>query len=212
VSLPTNYVTAYLALHTRAHVQPGEVVLVHGGAGGVGTATIQIASAALGRVIATDLGPDRAALCRQAGAQRVVDMTEESLLDAVEEFSEGHGADVVIDVVGGDAFHDSRRCIAFEGRIVVVGFMSGHIPELKVNQLILRNFAVLGVNAMTYLWEHPDLHRAARQRVVELCASGALAPVIHAEYQPDELWDVLDQLDQRLIQGKAVIRFAGGPA
>src|ERR1700756_3950515 len=103
-TLSVNYATSYLALHTRARVQAGEIVLVNGGAGGIGSAAIQLACAAGGRVIANDIGPDRAALCRQVGAEEAFDASADDLVIAVNQFSAGHGADVAIDPVGGDVF------------------------------------------------------------------------------------------------------------
>jgi NADPH2:quinone reductase len=206
VTLPTNYVTAYLALHTRAQVQPDEVVLVHGGAGGVGGAAIQVARAAGARVIATDIGAERTKLCGELGAEMTCDTAEESVIDAVLEFSGGAGADVVIDPVGGDLFDQSRRCIAFAGRIVVVGYTSGTIPVLKVNNLVLRNFTVMGVNAMLYLFEHNDIHRGVRQAVIDLCLAGHIHPKIHTVFPFDEAPQAIQQLAERGILGKAVVR------
>jgi len=130
---------------------------------------------------------DRADLCRTAGADVAIDADVESLLDVVRERTAGHGADVVIDAVGGDLFEQARRCIAFEGRIVIVGFTSGTIPQLKLNQLILRSFTIMGVNALIVLEQYPEIHREARRAVVDLLADGAIAPLIGSA-------DPLDQL------------------
>jgi NADPH2:quinone reductase len=206
VTLPTNYVTAYLALHTRAQVRPGEVVLVHGGAGGVGSAAIDVALAAGARVIATDIGAERTEFCTDLGAHLACDTGEGPVIDAVLQFSGGAGADVVIDPVGGDLFDQSRRCIAFCGRIVVVGYTSGTIPVFKVNNLVLRNFTVMGVNAMLYLFEHNEIHRRVRQAVVDLCVAGRLHPKIHAVFPYEEAPYAIQQLGERGILGKAVVR------
>jgi NADPH2:quinone reductase len=201
-TLSANYVTAYLALHTRAKVQPGEVVVVNGGAGGVGSAATQLAVAAGARVIATDLGQSRVQLCMDFGAHAAVDPSETNLVAAVEEFSAGHGADVVIDTVGGDVFHACRRCIASEGRIVVVGFTSGKIPELKLNTLILRNFTVMGVNGFFY----PDDFVPLMREVIELWQQGKVTPPVEAEHAFEEVPAVFQRLAEGKVRGRVVIR------
>jgi NADPH:quinone reductase len=201
-TLSTNYATSYLALHTRARVQAGEIVLVNGGAGGIGSAAIQLACAAGGRVIANDIGPDRAALCRQVGAEEAFDASADDLVTAVNQFSAGHGADVVIDPVGGDVFDACRRCIASEGRIVIVGFTSGRIPELRLNHLVLRNFTVMGVNAFFY----PDEITEVMPRIVDLCVSGQVTPPVEGEYRFEDAVDVFNRLAAGQIRGRAVVK------
>jgi NADPH2:quinone reductase len=207
VALIGNYVTAHLALHRRARVQPGEIVVVHGGAGGVGTAAIQVAKAAGATVVAADLGEERAQTCRAAGADIAVDATEvRRLSDAVAQLSNGRGADVVIDTVGGDLFEAARRFIAHQGRIVIVGFTSGVIPQLKVNQVLLRNFAVMGVNSLIVLQQYPSLHHEARVAVIDLLTQEAVDPAIAALYPLEELLDATTALSQQKIHGKAVLQ------
>jgi NADPH2:quinone reductase len=177
-----DYVTAYHALHTRAHLAPRETVIVNGGAGGVGSAAIQLARAAGARVVATDIGPDRVKSCLAYGAEVAVDPSTEHLVAAVTEFSAGHGADVVLDAVGGEVFHACRRCIASEGRIVIIGFTSGEIPTLRLNQLILRNFTVMGMNAFVYA---PRFGSVMRE-IVDLWATGKVNPPVEREYSFEE--------------------------
>jgi NADPH:quinone reductase-like Zn-dependent oxidoreductase len=198
----SNYVTSYHALHTRAKVQPGEVVVVNGGAGGVGCGAIQLAVAEGARVIAVDLGASRVQLCLDFGAHAAVDSSGTDLVAAVKEFSGDHGADVVIDTVGGDVFHACRRAIASEGRIVIVGFTSGHIPELKLNNLILRNFTVMGINAFFYA----DQFAARLQQIADLWADGKIAPPVEAEYPFDEAPTVFQRLAEKKVKGRAVVR------
>jgi NADPH2:quinone reductase len=197
----SNYVTAYHALHTRAKVQSGDVVVVNGGAGGVGCAAIQLAVAAGARVIAVDLGQSRVQLCLDFGAHAAIDSSATDLVAAVQEFSGGHGADVVIDTVGGDVFHACRRAIASEGRIVIVGFTSGHIPELKLNNLILRNFTVMGINAFFYA----DEFAQRLQEIAELWAQGKVAPPVEAVYPFDEAPAVFQRLAEKKVKGRAVV-------
>ncbi|MET0143529.1 MAG: zinc-binding dehydrogenase [Ilumatobacteraceae bacterium] len=205
VALIGNYVTAHLALHRRAQLRAGEVVVVHGGAGGVGSAAIQVAKAAGATVIAADLGADRAALCGRVGADLTVDTEAMSLTDAVLEHTAGRGADVVVDPVGGELFEQARRCIAFEGRLVVVGFTSGTIPHLRMNQLILRSFTVMGVNALIVLEQYPEIHGEARRAVVELLAAQVIEPMVGMNAPFDGLLDACAELAAGRVQGKASI-------
>jgi NADPH:quinone reductase len=212
VALPTNYVTAHLALHRRARVENGETVVVLGGAGGVGTAAIQLAKLAGAHVIGVDLGPDRAQLCVAVGADEGMDATDVDIAKAIRQSTGGRGADVVIDMVGDKLFDAVRRFIALEGRVVVVGFTGGAIPELRVNHLILRNYAVMGVNAMIALFHQPDVHKAAREAVVQALATGGIAPQIAAVYDLADLPDALIALEERRIAGKAVLDIKSGAA
>jgi NADPH2:quinone reductase len=180
--------------------------MVHGGAGGVGSAAIQIALGKGARVIGTDFGPKRRRFCQDLGAHLAVDPEVEDLVAAVNDFTAGRGADVVIDTVGGDLFDDSRRCVAFEGRIVVVGFTSGRIPQLQVNRLILRNFTVMGINAMAYQLDYPQIHGRVRQNVIDMCLREEISPAIHCEAKLDELPALFVQLDHGEVLGKAVIK------
>ncbi len=207
VSLPSNYVTGYLALHVRAKVVPGEVVVVHGGGGGVGSATIQLARAAGARVIACDLGTERVEFCRKLGADLAVDAAPgpAAVKAAVNEFTDGAGADVIVDVVGGDLFDESRRYVAPEGRVCVVGFMSGRIAELRTNQLILKNYTVMGVNAAMYVEDFPERHRAAREAVVGMLERHEIDPVIFAEFGFERALDAFAALSGGSVLGKTVI-------
>jgi NADPH2:quinone reductase len=210
-SIPVNYVTAHLALHHRARVKAGETVLVLGGAGGVGSAAIQLALAAGARVITTALGAARREACHRLGAQVVVEPTEEDVVGAVEAATEGAGADVIIDPVGGEAFDDVRRCVAFEGRVVIVGFVGGSIPSLRTNQLVLRNFAALGVNNGLYMARRPEVHRAARLDCLALAAAGGIDPLIAGRWPFDRAPEALQALAQGNLVGKAVVDVTARP-
>src|ERR1700730_7250356 len=135
-----NYQTGWFGLMRRAPLQPGEGVLVHGGAGGVGSAAIQLAKAAGARVVATAGSAEKVGLCYKLGADLAIDYRTEDFVQAVKGFTGGRGADVVYDPVGGDVFDRSTKCIAFEGRIVVVGFTSGRIPEARANHVLIKNY------------------------------------------------------------------------
>lgn len=206
-ALPCNYVTAHLALHRRARLQAGEVVVIHGASGGVGSAALQLALAAQAKVIASDLGEEKTAFCRRLGAHLAVDisMGPAALTAAVKSFTKGQGADLVIDMVGGDQFDESRRYIASEGRIVIVGFMGGRIAELRTNQLLLKNYTAMGLNAALYLQAYPDIHREARMAVIKLLAEGKIDPVIQGEYPFDKVLDAFELLARGAVMGKVVI-------
>jgi NADPH2:quinone reductase len=182
-------------------------VVVLGGAGGVGAAAMELAKVAGAHVIGVDVTPDRARLCEEFGADVGLDSSGD-LVGAVRAATDGHGADVVIDPVGGDLLDQARRFIAYEGRVVVVGFVAGRIPELRVNHLILRTFSVTGVNAMTALYEYPEIHRVASEAVIGDLVSGALRPRIGGVYPLSELADVLEALRERRMPGKAVLAVA----
>src|SRR3954447_23577244 len=145
-SLYLTYQTGYVGLHRRAHLQAGEWLLVHAGAGGVGSAAIQLGKAAGAKVIATAGGAHKVQVCRDLGADHAIDYTTEDFVSVVKEVTGGRGADVIYDPVGGDIFDQSRRCIAFEGRLVVVGFTSGRIPEAPANHLLVKNYSVVGLH------------------------------------------------------------------
>jgi NADPH:quinone reductase len=209
-SIPVNYVTAYLALHTRARLAPGETVLVQGGAGGVGSAAVQLALARGARVIATAVDEPRAEACRKLGAELVLNPRHEDVVSAVLGHTSGRGVDVAIDPVGGDAFDQCRRTMAFEGRLVVVGFAGGGIATLKTNHPVLRNYEVLGVNNSLYLRQRPDVHRAVRKALLGLAAAGQITPLIHGVWPFRDAPGALGALADGIVIGKALVRLEAG--
>jgi len=199
------YQTAWLALHQRAAVQPGETVLVHGASGGVGMACIQVARAAGLRVVATVRSQAKRAVVKALGADLVVDTTESDFVAAVKDFTDGRGADVVIDPIGGEVFASSRRCIAWEGRLVVIGFMSNEVASLPANQLLLKNFSVVGLNMGAYRQRAPHTAQKAHAALLELYASGALRPVLHPLADDTDARTALVDLAAGRVSGKAVV-------
>ncbi|MCU1679555.1 MAG: alcohol dehydrogenase [Amycolatopsis sp.] len=206
-ALPNNYVTAHLALHRRGRLRRGETVLVHGAAGGVGSAAVELAVAAGARVVAAVSGEEKARLCRDLGAHVVVDYTKQDFVGTVLETTGGRGADVVVDPVGGRAFERSRRCIAVEGRLLVIGFPAG-IGTIRANHPLLRSYSVVGVNRDVHRRLQPDVHRAAQLDVLDLCSAGALRPVVQ-EIGFDEVLDGWDLIEARKVLGKLVVRVSG---
>ena len=211
VCLPVNYVTAHLALHERASVRAEETVLVLGAPGGVGSATVDLAVAAGARVIASVRTDAEARACRALGATVTEHVAGEGLTEELLRLTDGQGVDVVVDPVGGDGFDAARRALAFAGRIVVVGFMSGRIASLKTNALVLRNVAVLGVNNSLYMAKSPEVHAATRRALLDLAGDGRLHPVVAGTWQFADAPAALNRLAQGGLVGKALVRGPGRP-
>ncbi|WP_408897288.1 NADPH:quinone oxidoreductase family protein [Nocardioides sp. R1-1] len=205
VALPMNYLTALFALDERAGLREGETVLVHGAAGGVGTATIQVAKGLGARVIAVASTEEKAAYARAAGADDAV--LFDGFKDAVAELTGGKGVDVVLDVVGGDAFTDSLRILAPQGRLLVVGFAAGAgIPEVKVNRLLLNNIDVRGVGWGAYAFTRPDYLQQQWSQLLPMIESGAVKPPVGKVYPMAEFGRALADMDDRAALGKLVVR------
>ncbi|MEI7031172.1 NADPH:quinone oxidoreductase family protein [Streptomyces pratensis] len=177
-ALHIGYQTGWFGLHRRARLQPGETLLVHAAAGGVGSAAVQLGRAAGAKVIGVVGGPEKAAVARELGCDLVVDRRSEDIVAAVKEATGGRGADVVYDPVGGDAYAKSVKCIAFEGRVVVVGFASGVIPTPALNHALVKNYSVLGLHWGLYNTKDPAAVRACHDELTELAARGAVKPLI----------------------------------
>src|SRR6476659_9115027 len=199
-ALVLNYHTAYFALKIRGRLTAGETVLVHGAAGGVGTATIQVAKGLGARVIGVVSTEEKEQVARDAGADEVV--RSDGFKDSVKELG---GADLVIDPVGGDRFTDSLRSLKEEGRLVVVGFTAGSIPEVKVNRLLLNNTEVIGAGWGGYVMGKPDLNRQIGRRSRRLIEAGAVNPPVGASFALDQAADALKLIDGRGATGKVVL-------
>jgi len=204
-ALYLTYQTGHVGLHRRANLQPGEWLLVHAGAGGVGSAAIQLGKAAGARVIATAGGARKVEVCRELGADHVVDYTAEDFVPVVKEVTGGHGADVVYDPVGGDVFDRSRKCIAFEGRLVVVGFTSGRIPEAPANHVLVKNYSVVGLHWGLYRTKEPSLIASTHQALTELVESGQVDPLVSEVLPLDQAPRALAKLADRSTVGKVVL-------
>lgn len=200
-------VTAHLALHHRAGVRHGETVVVTGATGGVGSAVVQLARLAGARVVGVVTGAHKAAACRELGADAVVDLADDpDVVAQLRAMTDGRGADVVVDNVGGAAFDALRRATAFEGRIVTVGFTAGTIPSVPLNHVLLKNYAVLGLHAGAYRRENPRLLRATHAEVADLWAAGSLTPRVHRELAFDDAVAALELLASRSVIGRVVLR------
>jgi NADPH2:quinone reductase len=201
--LPVNYLTAEFAFERRARLQAGETVLVHGAAGGVGTACIQVARAMGARVIAVVSTDAKADVARRLGADEVV--PADGFKDAARELTGGKGVDVVLDPVGGDRFTDSLRSLATEGRVLVVGFAGGEIPTVKVNRLLLANTSVVGVAWGEYAFSHPGYLQEQWARLLPHLASGAVDPLIGGTYSLAEAATAVAELAARRAVGTLVV-------
>ena len=200
-SLPLNYLTAYFALIERGRLAEGESVLVHGAAGGVGTAAIQVAKAfGAGRVVAVTSTSEKGAVSMEAGADEFV--LAEGFKDAVKA---NGGVDLVIDPVGGDRFTDSLRCLNDDGRLLVIGFTAGDIPTVQVNRLLLNNLSVVGVGWGAYALKRPGHIAAEWAAILPHIESGALDPVISGTFALADAGDALASIDERKATGKVLL-------
>ena len=203
--LLTIYPTAHLALKNRAQMKPGETVLVTAGAGGVGSATIQLAKHWGGKVIAAAGGADKVAVCRELGADEAIDYTAEKMVDAVRRLAPD-GVDIAVDSVGGSAAVDCLRCLAWGGRLIVVGFAGGTVAELPSNRLLLKNAAAMGVYWGEHKKHDPKLADAILAELFDLCRAGAIKPLVRDLFPFAEAPAALAALGSRKSVGKVVIQ------
>ncbi len=204
------YQTGWFGLHRRAHLQPGETLLVHAAAGGVGSAAVQLGKAAGARVVAVVGGPHKAEVARELGADEVVDRHAAGdlagLVAALKDACGARGADVVYDPVGGDAFTASTKVVAFEGRVVVVGFTSGQVPQAAANHLLIKNYGVIGLHWGRYQELAPELVREAQQQIEELVRAGLVEPLVSERIGVDEVPEALERLASGRTTGRVVVQ------
>ena len=203
---PVAYLTAYVALVRCARVELGEWVLVHGSAGGVGLAAVDLAKALGARVIAAASSADkRDAMARLYAPDAVIDGGP-GFRDRVKELTDGGGADVIFDPVGGDIFDESTRCIAFGGRLLVIGFASGRIPEVSVNIPLIKGFSVVGVRAGEYGRRFPERGAENVAAIDARAAAGTIRPHIHAALDLADWREGFAMIERREVVGKVVLR------
>jgi NADPH:quinone reductase len=210
--LVMNYHTAYFSLKMRGRLADGETVLVHGAAGGIGTATIQVAKGLGARTIAVVSTDEKEQVARDAGADEVV-RSDGPWKDEAKERS-GGGVDVVIDPVGGDRFTDSLRSLAEGGRVVVVGFTGGSIPEVRVNRLLLNNTEVVGAGWGAYVMGKAEVNRQIGAEVNRLVDEGFVRPIVGGRFPLEQAREALELIDGRGATGKVVldVRDVGAPS
>ncbi len=203
------YQTAYFALVERAQLQPGDSVLVTGASGGVGLAAVQLAKALGATVLAGVTSREKGDLCRRHGADHVVDLAAPSLRESLraEVFAAvgNKGVDIVIDNVGADAFDGALRALAWRGRLVVVGFASGRIPEVKAGYLLVKNLAVIGLQWSDYRDRDAEGVARAQQKLYGLYSEGKIKPEITATYPLERFAEALERFAQRSVQGKMIL-------
>jgi NADPH2:quinone reductase len=198
------YQTGWFGLHRRAQIQAGETLLVHAAAGGVGSAAVQLGKAAGARVIGVVGGPEKAEVARSLGADVVVDRHTEDFVEVVKQVTGGRGADVVYDPVGGDAYQRSTKCVAFEGRILVVGFAGGQIQTAALNHALVKNYSIVGLHWGLYANKDPQAVRRCHDELSKLAMDGAAKPLVSERLALDAVADGL----QRLADGTTVGRVA----
>ncbi|HWT44296.1 MAG TPA: NADPH:quinone oxidoreductase family protein, partial [Sphingopyxis sp.] len=203
---PVAYLTAWVALVRCARVEPGEWVLVHGAAGGVGLATVDLAKTRGARVIAVASSADKREAIARLYAPDAVISAGSGFREEVKALTDGRGADVIFDPVGGDVFDESTRCIAFGGRLLVIGFASGRIPEVSVNMPLIKGFSVIGVRAGEYGRRFPDRGAENVSAIDALAATGKIRPHVHASLDLADWREGFAMLERRETVGKVVLK------
>ncbi|MGW2821219.1 NADPH:quinone oxidoreductase family protein [Streptomyces sp. NPDC001443] len=204
-ALHIGYQTGWFALHRRARLEAGETLLVHAAAGGVGSAAVQLGKAAGATVIGVVGGADKAAVARELGCDVVIDRRAEDVVAAVKAATGGRGADVIFDPVGGDAYTQSTKVVAFEGRIVVVGFASGTIPSAALNHALVKNYTILGLHWGLYNTKNPKLVQHCHEQLTELAARGAIKPLVSERVPLGEAAAAVQRVADGVTTGRVAV-------
>ena len=197
--------TGWFGLHRRANLKAGETLLVHAGAGGVGSAAIQLGKAAGAIVIATAGSDEKVEVCRELGADHAINYKTQDFVEEVKKITGGRGADVVYDPVGGDVYDRSTKCIAFEGRIVIVGFTSGRIPQAATNHVLVKNYSVVGLHWGLYSKRAPELIPLATKALFELYEAGKIKPYVSTRLPLSEAPRALTSVAGGKSTGKVIL-------
>ncbi len=210
----TTYLTAYVALKPRGNLQPGETLLVHGATGGVGLAAVELGKHFGATVIATGGRDDKLAVVKSRGADHVINYTQDDgslggFREEVKRLSDGRGADVIYDPVGGDVFDESMRCINWGGRILTIGFTSGRWPQAPVNLILIKQISVIGVRAGEYGRRDPEAGRKVSAALSRLANDGAIKPHVSHALPLEQAVDAMRLLENREVVGKAVLTMNG---
>ncbi|MFE6159422.1 NADPH:quinone oxidoreductase family protein [Streptomyces sp. NPDC056486] len=209
-ALHIGYQTGWFGLHRRAHLQEGETLLVHAAAGGVGTAAVQLGKAAGAKVIGVVGGAAKAEVARELGCDVVIDRRTENVIGAVKEATGGRGADVIYDPVGGDAYLQSTKCVAFEGRIIVVGFASGVIPTPGLNHALVKNYSVVGLHWGLYNAKDPQAILRCHEELTQLAAKGAIKPLISERVPLSDAAAAVQRVADGVTTGRVAVLPEGG--
>lgn len=209
-ALHIGYQTGWFGLHRRARLEAGETLLVHAAAGGVGSAAVQLGKAAGATVIGVVGGADKAAVARRLGCDVVVDRRSEDVVAAVKEATGGRGADVIYDPVGGEAYAQSAKLVAFEGRIVVVGFASGTIPSPALNHALVKNYSIVGLHWGLYNTKNPKLVQRCHEELTELAAQGAIKPLVSERVPLAEAAGAVQRVADGVTTGRIAVVLGNG--
>ncbi|MFI9469218.1 NADPH:quinone oxidoreductase family protein [Streptomyces sp. NPDC052492] len=204
-ALHIGYQTGWFALHRRARLEAGETLLVHAAAGGVGSAAVQLGKAAGATVIGVAGGAAKAAVARELGCDVVIDRREQDVVAAVKEATRGRGADVVFDPVGGEAYTQSAKTVAFEGRIVVLGFASGSVPSPALNHALIKNYAILGLHWGLYNTRNPKLVQHCHEQLTDLAARGAIKPLVSERVPLPGAADAVQRVADGVTTGRVAV-------
>jgi len=204
-AFPVVFGTSHIALWHRARLQAGETLVVHGASGGVGLTAVAIGKQLGATVIATASSPEKLEMARQQGADHLINSHDEDVRVRIKELTGGRGAEVIYDPVGGDLFTASLRSIAFEGRILVIGFAGGTVPQIPANHLLVKNVDVIGVNWPAYAELNPQVMTRSFQTLIDWYLTGAIQPHISAIYPLDQAVEAIHQVVTRKSTGKVVI-------
>jgi len=199
------YQTSYFALTHRTQIKPGEWLLVHAGAGGVGSSAIQIGRSLGARVIATAGSEEKRQFCLSQGAEQALDYRDATWVDQVKQITGGRGADVIYDPVGGEVFELSTKCIAPEGRLLVIGFAGGTIPSIAANRILLKQISIIGVYWGGYLEHHPEFMRQAQTELFKMYEAGQIKPVVSQTFALADAVAALNALATRKTYAKVVL-------
>lgn len=204
VAMHVTYGTSWFALHRRGDLRPGETVLVLAAAGGVGSSAVQLAKAHGCWVLAAAGGPEKAAVCTELGADEVIDYDGEDLRARVMDLTDGRGVDVVYDPVGGDYFDVARRVVAWEGRLLVIGFASGRIPDAPMNHVLVKNYSLVGVHMGGYHEADPTPFRQCYEELYQLLIDGRIDPLVSRRVGFDDLPVAMLDLAERRTTGRVL--------
>lgn len=201
---PAAYLTAYVALVVRGNLKAGETLLVHGSTGGVGLAAVDVGKLIGARVIATSASDEKLKTVKERGADHVLNVTQ-GFREKVKELTDGKGADVIYDPVGGDVFDESVRCIAWNGRLLIIGFTSGRIPSVPVNMPLIKGFSVVGVRAGEYGRRDPEAGKENIKAIDSWASEGKIDPYVCATFPLEQAVDAMRMLQDRQAVGKVVL-------
>ena len=207
-AMPVVFQTSLFALDYRAKLQPGEWLLVHAGASGVGVAAIQLGVAMGARIIATAGSDEKLEFCRQHGAEHALGYRDDGWVDQVKQIAGKFGVDVIYDPVGGDVFDLSTKVVAPDGRLLVIGFASGRIPSLAANRALLKNMSLVGVFWGRHCDEHPGYMKSLHDQLCDMFEAGKIDPPVGATYPLEAVPQGIRDLANRKVRGKAIVKIA----